>query len=261
MELPGTAPGSEPLITSAFIAIDRIAPNVSYLGFGWLRCKGCEARPERLDNHLIRESSKEFAMKPETLDRLRAAFAVLADESRLRIIGLIAQRAHSVEELAALLALKEPTVSHHLNRLKALDLVTMERQGNTHLYRLDGDVLRSIQKSVFALGEPSQVSAAIAPNAFDDKVLAAFFDGEQLVSIPSGRKKRIVVLRRLIEGFDEGRDYPEAEVNAVLKRAHEDVATLRREFIMNGMMTRENGIYTRRSQSEWRVEDGSPVRA
>jgi hypothetical protein len=199
-------------------------------------------------------------MDSEILERLRTAFAALADENRLRIIGLIAQRAHSVEELAALLQLKEPTVSHHLNRLKVLDLVRMERQGNMHLYRLDADALRAVQKSVFALGEPSAVSAAIAPGAYDAKVLASFFDGDRLVQIPASRKKRLVVLRHLIEGFDEGRAYPEGEVNAVLKRAHDDVATLRREFIMNNMMARADGLYVRLPVADWRVEDGSPVR-
>ena len=136
---------------------------------------------------------------------LLAAFSVLADERRLRIIGLIAGRAHSVEELAALLALKEPTVSHHLNRLKALDLVSMQCVGTTHLYRLNAEALRAVQKQVFALGTPAAV--AIAPDAYEDKVLAAFFDGERLVSIPSGRKKRLVVLKRLIAGFEEERDH------------------------------------------------------
>jgi hypothetical protein len=190
---------------------------------------------------------------------LLAAFSVLADESRLRIIGLIAARPHSVEELAALLALKEPTVSHHLNRLKALDLVTMQRVGTTHLYRLDSEALRRVQKQVFSLGEPS-LGAAVAPDAYDDKVLAAFFDGDRLGSIPASRKKRLVVLKRLISGFEEGRDYPEAEVNAVLKRAHEDVATLRREFIINHMMERADGVYRRMPEVRWQIEDGSPVK-
>jgi hypothetical protein len=189
---------------------------------------------------------------------LLAAFSVLADESRLRIIGLIAGRAHSVEELAALLALKEPTVSHHLNRLKGLDLVSMQRVGTTHLYRLNAEALRAVQKQVFALGTPQAV--AVAPEAYEDKVLAAFFDGERLVSIPSSRKKRLVVLKRLIGGFVEGTAYPEAEVNAVLKRAHEDVATLRREFIINHMMERADGVYRRLPEDRWQIEDGSPVR-
>ncbi|GAA0546737.1 hypothetical protein GCM10008941_28310 [Rhizomicrobium palustre] len=32
MEAPGTAPGSSPLITKPFIAIDRVAPDKTYIG-------------------------------------------------------------------------------------------------------------------------------------------------------------------------------------------------------------------------------------
>lgn len=39
-------------------------------------------------------------------------FKVLANESRLKILGILAQRECSVEELAALLQLKEPTGVH-----------------------------------------------------------------------------------------------------------------------------------------------------
>jgi hypothetical protein len=40
-------------------------------------------------------------------------------------------------------------------------------------------------------------------------------------------------------------DYPEAEVNAVIGRHHADFATLRRELIASGLMTRQHGIYRR----------------
>ena len=47
-------------------------------------------------------------------ETLLAFFKALADESRLRIVGLLAEREYSVQALAQALALKEPTVSHHL---------------------------------------------------------------------------------------------------------------------------------------------------
>ncbi|GCE21437.1 ArsR/SmtB family transcription factor [Dictyobacter kobayashii] len=43
---------------------------------------------------------------------------LLADRNRLKLLGLLANREQSVEELAAQLQLKAPTVSHHLARLK-----------------------------------------------------------------------------------------------------------------------------------------------
>jgi hypothetical protein len=37
---------------------------------------------------------------------------------------------------------------------------------------------------------------------------------ERLTQIPASRKKRVIVLRHLLERFEPGRDYPEHEVNA-----------------------------------------------
>ena len=45
----------------------------------------------------------------------------LADANRLKIVGLLARRPYSGEELAALLDLKPSTVSHHLSKLVKLD--------------------------------------------------------------------------------------------------------------------------------------------
>jgi DNA-binding transcriptional ArsR family regulator len=38
----------------------------------------------------------------------------MADESRLKMVGLLSTAEHSVQQLASRLELKEPTVSHHL---------------------------------------------------------------------------------------------------------------------------------------------------
>ncbi len=49
-------------------------------------------------------------------DELVGFFKALADPNRLKIVGLLAQKPYSVEELAALLELKASTVSHHLSQ-------------------------------------------------------------------------------------------------------------------------------------------------
>lgn len=46
---------------------------------------------------------------------LLAFSKVLADSNRLKIVGLLAQQPHTVEQLAALLGVGSPTVSHHLS--------------------------------------------------------------------------------------------------------------------------------------------------
>lgn len=53
----------------------------------------------------------------------------------------------------------------------------------------------------------------------------------------------MTVIQELLTWFEPGRDYPEREVNGILRDAHEDVATLRRELVDYGYLHRANGIY------------------
>lgn len=77
--------------------------------------------------------------------------------------------------------------------------------------------------------------------------LEPFFgpDG-RLKALPAQRRKRDAVLARLAAEFEPDRTYPEREVNATLRRFHDDVATIRRELIMAKLLVRtRNGIYKR----------------
>lgn len=178
------------------------------------------------------------------LDALLKFFKVLADESRLKILGTLANRSCSVEELSEILKLKPPTVSHHLSKLKALGLVDMRVEGNSHVYWLDAEALRGLSKELLT----AEKMAALVPESDDlygQKVLKDFMDGERLKEIPASRKKREVVLRWLVERFEPDTRYPEAQVNEIIKRHHPDFATLRREFICHQLMQREHGVYWR----------------
>ena len=62
-------------------------------------------------------------MSQEDFDKLLAFFKVMGNENRLKIAGLLAEREHTVSELADLLDLREPTVSEHLAMMKVIDLV------------------------------------------------------------------------------------------------------------------------------------------
>lgn len=80
---------------------------------------------------------------------------------------------------------------------------------------------------------------------YDARVVAAFFEGERLKQIPKQFKKRMVILRRLVGAFERERVYSEPQVNELLARFHEDVATLRREMIETGLLVRHKGEYAR----------------
>jgi len=80
---------------------------------------------------------------------------------------------------------------------------------------------------------------------WEQKVLGNFLDGERIVRLPAKWKKRMVILRWLVEKFERDRRYPQAELNEILARHHPDVATIRREFIVYGFMDRRNSVYWR----------------
>jgi len=185
-------------------------------------------------------------MGDEELQRLLAFYKALADESRLKMLGVLASRECSVEELAAILRLREPTVSHHLGKLRRdLNLVQMRTEGTTHLYRLNEAALRALQRNQPTPERMASLVDDLEGEAWERKVLCDFFEGERLKEIPASRKKRLVILRWLAARFEPDRAYPEAEVNAIIKRHHPDAATLRREMIGYGLMERAEGIYHR----------------
>ncbi len=184
-------------------------------------------------------------------------FKALAHESRLRMLGLVAQREHSVQQLAAAVNISEPTASHHLAILRAVGLVAMRADGTTHWYGFVPDTLQKLAKNVFTQ-DSIQKLATIPRRDSPEAILKNYLDAQgKLTQIPATRKKRYAVLVWLVRQLEEDRRYTEKEINAFLQRFHWDSATLRREFIINRMMARENGVYWRLSDFDWLTADGS----
>src|SRR5215204_1364398 len=176
-------------------------------------------------------------MNTERLEDLSLLFKALADPARLRILGLLAERAHAGHEIADRLSLTPPTISHHMQRLVSARLVDVVPDAQSRIYSLRIDAIRELSGTI--LSGPTARPASEEENA----VLRSFFDGPRLRQIPASRKKRVIVLRRLLERFSPDRSYPESEVNDLLREAHDDVATLRRELVDYGFMVRDRGIY------------------
>ena len=187
-------------------------------------------------------------------DTLLNFFKILANENRLKLIGVLSQTECSVEDLAARLQLKEPTVSHHLSKLKELDLVVMRSQGNTHLYKLNTDTLTSLNKSLFTPEQMASWTKDIPTQAWEEKVLKNYINGDRIVELPASRKKRQVILRWLVDKFEPEKTYTEKEVNAIIAQYYNDYATVRREFIGYQLMKRDNGIYQCLPVDNWQSE-------
>ncbi len=184
-------------------------------------------------------------------EELVTFFKALADKNRLKIVGLLAEKSYSVEELSELLGLKPPTVSHHLSKLVEAGLVRARAEGYYSVYQLDQSVLESKSRSMFSQQELSNVAAEVDADAYDKKVIKDYTkrDGS-LKTLPSQRKKLEAILRYVVKAFEAGKRYSEKQVNEILAGYHEDTATLRRELVGSGLMQREGG-----GGAYWRVEN------
>lgn len=186
-------------------------------------------------------------MDDDRVERLATLFRLLADPTRLRILGLLADRPHSGRELSERLGLTPPTVSHHLRRLTELGIVSATPHAQSVSYALELPALRQATGDIGA-AEPGAERDGSDPAGSvvereRSKVLRDFYDGERLKQIPAQRKKRVIVLEHLLARFEPDRDYPERTVNDLLRPVHEDVATLRRELVDYGFLNRTHGVY------------------
>jgi hypothetical protein len=68
----------------------------------------------------------------------------------------------------------------------------------------------------------------------------ALFSRGRLVEIPRAPELRLELLRHLVERFEPGRSYREAEVNALLREVHDDHAALRRYLVDAGLLGRDD---------------------
>ncbi len=194
------------------------------------------------------EPTTPEAQPEERIETLLRALKTLADLSRLRILGAVATGERTVEELAGLLGLKAPTVSHHLARLRELDLIATRSDGVTRWNRLNQAGIERLARLLAAPAVVATAAAEVEGVTWEHKVLREFLDESEprrLREIPAQRGKRLVILRWLADQFAWERDYSEKEVNAILKRRHEDTATLRRELIGERLMARDAGRYWR----------------
>lgn len=93
-------------------------------------------------------------------------YKALADPTRRRILELLRDREMTAGDLADNVSVAKPTLSGHLNVLKAAGLVDVMRQGTSLIYRLNTSVL---EDAVFALMNAFKVGLDRVPGVGETK--------------------------------------------------------------------------------------------
>jgi len=190
-------------------------------------------------------------VKPEMLDFVKA----LADADRLKIVGMLTQKPATLPQITEGLSLSTREAYNHLEFLKFVGVVS-EQDG---VYTLQTDGLQKLTPHEFE--RKSQAFTQAGMDADRLQVVAKFLKADGTIrQIPNSRTQSDrfrIVLEYILAAFEPGVTYTEKEVNAMIRRFHEDTSGLRRDLIEAGMLARE-----RDGSKYWRCPppvEGKPV--
>ena len=167
----------------------------------------------------------------------------LADSSRLLIVNSLMEKPQYVEELAQRLNLAVSTVSFHLKKLEAANLVFKRKEQYYVVYYLNDRIFYTTLKDITSFKNEYKVVQNERIAAYKAKVLKTFFSKGKLIKLPSQHKKKIIVLEEILKLFNNEKVYPEKEIDSVIENVFDDYCTIRRLLIDNKLMFRSNGKY------------------
>jgi hypothetical protein len=170
---------------------------------------------------------------------------LLADDDRRRVVAALVLGAVDTEAVVEASSLTVARVGRALARLEDAGLVERGSDGTLALLE---QAFAAAARRGSAPGEPGPAG----PTDEATLVLSRFVRDGRLVSVPSARSKRLVVLELLAQEFEPGRRYSESMVNLTLSRWHPDTAALRRYLVDEGFLDRAAGEY-------WRAGGSVPV--
>ncbi|HRL12954.1 MAG TPA: metalloregulator ArsR/SmtB family transcription factor [Aggregatilineales bacterium] len=190
-------------------------------------------------------------MDPSQYMDLLLMLKALADEQRLKLVGMTGQREWSVTEIAEELKLAESTVSYHVAKLHQVGLLNLRMDGTFRYYRLNPKRLAAFKRLIDVIDTPLTPHAdetndlawidALDLDEEDKKVLRGYTHNGKLKQFPTKDRKWLAVMRWLAGMFEPETRYTEKQVNEILQAVNPDYATLRRSLVEYGFMRRERG--------------------
>jgi excisionase family DNA binding protein len=77
------------------------------------------------------------------------------------------------------------------------------------------------------------------------QIVDRFMKDGRFKTLPVQRKKRKYILEHILGQFEHNRVYTEREINEKITEFHDDYCQVRREFVVEKMMSRKDGKYRR----------------
>jgi biotin operon repressor len=188
------------------------------------------------------------------LDRVVAFYKTMGDPTRIRIVAILAKGPLHGQAIAGKLGLSAPTITHHLKKLRDIHVVYDRRVKNTIYFYLNESLINQQAKVFTELLEKKgkELDEMVESSIERQKIIENFFmKNGKLKNIPAQRKKKLIVFEHMVRGLKIGEKYEEKQLNEYIKQFHDDYATIRREFIINHYMFRENGIYELNPEEMW----------
>lgn len=170
-------------------------------------------------------------------------FKCLADKSRLQIVKALMKEDMYVERLAERLNLSAPTISFHLKKLEAANVVTSNREQYYMVYSLNIEILKMSLADLLEDEIEGENEQEKREEEYRKKVIASFFEYDKLKIIPAQKKKERIILEEIAKSFEKGKVYSEHEVNKIIESFYDDYCTLRRDLVNERIMNRDDGKY------------------
>ena len=92
----------------------------------------------------------KLKLPADLIEDLTQLFRLMADQTRLRILLLLADGPKNVGELCKRLNLPQPTVSHHLGLLRMSKVILNRRNGKQVIYSVNDAALEALGKRFLA---------------------------------------------------------------------------------------------------------------
>ncbi|MBR7136238.1 MAG: metalloregulator ArsR/SmtB family transcription factor [Clostridia bacterium] len=157
--------------------------------------------------------------------------SALSDKSRLRILASLTERPKFVEELSLELNISVSTVSFHLKKLLAADLVVSKREQYYQTYSIRDEVLRE---------DLARLLKSLIPDKdlFMESVRRECFTGGRVTNLPVQVRKRQAIYTIISEDFVKRSGYSEGEASLIIAERCEDFMTAKEEMLKLGYLVK-----------------------